>query len=42
MTPNFLDKRDGCVCDKKKTNENWIAMNSADGRDDWTELGPTS
>lgn len=22
MTPNFLDKRDGCVCDKKQTNEN--------------------
>jgi len=27
MTPNFIDKADGCVCDKKQTNENWIAMN---------------
>lgn len=42
MTPNFIDKGDGCVCDKKQTNENWIATNSADGRDDCAELEPTS
>ncbi len=30
MTSNFLDKRDGCVCDKKQTNAGWIAMNLAD------------
>lgn len=30
MTSNFLDKRDGCVCDKKQTNAGWIATNLAD------------
>lgn len=30
MTSNFLDKRDGCVCDTKQTNVGWIAMNLAD------------